>query len=130
MSKEEYSEKIRKWLNDKGCTPKESNTDGDSGFIFTFKDTTMSAGFIKDFHDSITVAWTVTFNEIEQKMIKYVKKNEILEMKKLLCQLHLVYDFTTKGESIEEIYICREIFFDVLTKDKFYDAVFDIHISS
>ena len=116
MSKEEYSEKIRKWLNDKGCTPKESNTYSDSGFIFTFKDITMSAGFIKDFHDSITVAWTVTFNEIEQKMIKYVKKNEILEMKKLLCQLHLVYDFTTKGESIEEIYICREIFFDVTYK--------------
>lgn len=68
------------------------------------------------------------FNEKEQNMLKSLKnRNEVVwDIRKFLIQMHLDPRFPIITDNIKELYFQRTLFFDNLTKDRFFEVLTDI----
>jgi hypothetical protein len=129
---EEYSNKIRQWLKEEGSTNPTEHSDEDTKLALDikFNNNTMTIGFLKTKMDSIAIATKLPVDEGEQKMIKHLKNKEdiVLDLKRFLYNLHISPEFTRdeQGDTITEIFLQKVIYFDGLTKDKFFEGIFDI----
>jgi len=129
---EEYSNKIRQWLKEQGCVKPIERFDEDTklSLDITYDGDTITISFLKDQIDSIAIATKLPVPEDLQKMIKHLKNKEdiILDLKRFLYNLHFSPNFTRDEQegTITQIYFQKIIYFDALTKDKFFEAISDI----
>lgn len=128
---EEYSERIRKWLEEEGLEPT-IKPDQNTKITFNVKSgqNVISIGFHKTSTDSVIIGTGIEFNEDEQKMLKFLKtKNDILlDLQKFLIQMHLepTFKWNENKDSFEKISFQKTIYFDGLTKNKFYEILADV----
>ena len=127
---EDYADKIRQWLKEEDF---EFNERPDKETKLTIdiiedKYTIISIAFHKDSLDSIIIAAHIHFNENEQNMLKSLKtKTEIVrDIRKFIIQMHLDPRFPIFADSIKNIFFQKTIYFDGLTKDRFFEVLTDI----
>ena len=125
----EYADKIKKWIKEEAYEFDE-RPDIETKLTIDIKEdkyTIISIAFHKDSLDSIIIAANMEFNEKEQNMLKSLKnRNEIVwDIRKFLIQLHLDPCFPIT-DNIKELYFQKTLFFDNLTKDRFFEVLTDI----
>jgi len=127
---EDYADKIRQWLKEEDFEFIE-RPDVETKLtidIIEDKYTIISIAFHKDSLDSIIIAANIDFNENEQNMLKSLKtKTEIvMDIRKFIIQMHLDPSFPIFADSIKNIFFQKTIYFDGLTKDRFFEVLTDI----
>ncbi|HYY71429.1 MAG TPA: DUF2299 family protein [Nitrososphaeraceae archaeon] len=127
---EEYADKVRKWIKEEAYEFYE-RPDIETKLTIDIEEnkyTIISIAFHKDSLDSIIIAANMEFNEKEQNMLKSLKnRNEIVwDIRKFLIQMHLDPRFPIITDNIKEIYFQKILFFDNLTKDRFFEVLTDI----
>ena len=126
----EYADKIKKWIKEEAYEFDE-RPDIETKLTIDIKEdkyTIISIAFHKDSLDSIIIAANMEFNEKEQNMLKSLKnRNEIVwDIRKFLILMHLDPRFPIITDNIKELYFQKIIFFDNLTKDRFFEVLTDI----
>ena len=122
---------IKQWLLDEELVVHDDINSDETNFNFKFKqgDTNMNVAFYKKSKDSLAVGGKLVFEPQEQSMIRYTstKKELLYDMEKLFIQMNLDYLLKSNvknGEfTIEDIILQKTIFFDGLSKDKFFDVI-------
>ena len=122
------AERIKKWLREEGLNPTDRvNPNTNVTFDISVHENLISVGFHKTSRDSIIIGTNIIFSDDEQKMLKFLKsRNDILwDLQKFLVQLHLEPTFKWNKDSLEKISFQKTLYFDNLTKDRFYEVLGD-----
>jgi hypothetical protein len=132
-SKEWVAKTVKQWLIDEGL-PVTEQKDEQTDFKFATRQgtTNINIGFHKASIDSLIVLGNLHFESGEQSMIRYTKtKRELIyDLEMLFIQMNL--DFILKTNSvdqefiIEDIILQKTIYFDDLSKDKFFGVLSSI----
>jgi hypothetical protein len=123
--------KIKSWLEEEGLEHSEIS-DPNTKLTFSVKSggNVISVGFHKDSKDSIIIKSQITFSDEEQHMLKFVKtKYDIVwQLQRFLVQMRLepIIKWNENRDAIETLAFQRTIFYDGLTKDRFYEVLTDV----
>jgi hypothetical protein len=108
-SKEEVAKTVKQWLIDEGVSVEDhEDPDSDYNFKTIFGSKIIHIAFHKSSRDSLIVLGRVRFETDEQKMLRYTKTKR-----------ELLFD-------AETLQLQKTIFFDGLSKDRFFGAVHQI----
>jgi hypothetical protein len=81
----------------------------------------------KNKNDSITVITKVSFSTLDKKaftsLSEDIKKDFILTLNSSLSSMNLLYSHQPNPERMEHLLIQKRLFFDGLTKDRFFDIL-------
>jgi hypothetical protein len=134
FTKEEVAEKVTQWLTEEGLPVREfKDHQADINLATRQGNTNINIGFHKSSLDSLIVVGNLHFEEQEQSMIRYTKtKREMLydlEISFLHMNLDFVLNINDEQQefTIEDIKLQKAIYFDGLTKDKFFDVISAIY---
>jgi hypothetical protein len=130
-NKEVVAMTVKEWLLDEELAVYNDINSDETNFNFTFKQghICMNVAFYKKCKDSLIVGGKLVFEPQEQSMIRYsrTKKELLYDIEKLFIQMNLDYFLKSNvknGEfTIEGIILQKTIYFDGLSKDKFFEVI-------
>jgi hypothetical protein len=127
--KTQVSNKVRQWIEDEGfqLLPEE---DPYNDFTFKIRYSENETAYVlmrKDRKDSITVYARSDFSPLDRKAFSNLppgKKREFINaISASLFNLNLHFEFQPNVEQMKYLHIKKDIFFDGLTKDRFFDTI-------
>ena len=133
-NKEVVAMTVKQWLQEEELALHDINSDK-TDFYFAFKqgNINMNVGFYKKRKDSLIVSGNLEFGPQEQKMTRYArtKKELSYDIEKIFIQMNLDYVLKSNiidGEfTVDDIILRKTIYFDGLSKDKFFDITSSIY---
>jgi hypothetical protein len=123
--------KIKSWLEEEELEHSEIS-DPNTKLTYSVKSggNVISVGFHKDSKDSIIIKSQMTFSDEEQHLLKFVKTkyDVVWQLQRFLVQMRLepIIKWNENRDAIETLAFQRTIFYDGLTKDRFYEVLTDV----
>jgi hypothetical protein len=132
-SKDEVAKTVKHWLIDEGLPAKDfEDPNSDYNFETIHGKRNIHVAFHKTSRDSLIIAGKVYFGPAEQGMLRYTKtKREILfdvETLFIMKEVDFLLEAITEHKefTIENIKLQKTIFFDGLSKDRFFNVLHQI----
>lgn len=131
----EIIEKVTKWLRDEAYEPEEvPHTHPDVTYFAKIRIDEKSGfhiGFSVKNSDNVPISKIIAFKQDYQKAyasLSTVEQNRFFfDLKLGLLQMNVLYNLEKGVRQLESIEVFKPIYFDGLTKDKFFDTVFTVH---
>lgn len=131
MDKFQVAKVVKNWLIEEGLEVNDFvDASTDINYTFSQGNIKMNVGFHKTSKDSIIMGGKIALDKEEQSMLKYTKtKLEFLldvQMAFLQMNLDFVIDANNNSYhefSISDIKLQKTIYFDGLSKDRFFDVL-------
>jgi hypothetical protein len=132
-SKEVVARTVKQWLIDEGLPADDvKDLNCDYNFKTAYGSKNIHVAFHKRSKDSLIIIGKVHFEPDQQVMLRYTKtKREILfdiETLFIMKDVDFILETNTKEQefTIEDIKLQKTIFFDGLSKDRFYSVLYQV----
>jgi hypothetical protein len=135
MDKFQVAELVKGWLSEEGLTAQDfPDASADVAFAFSQGNSKINVGFHKTSVDSLMIIGGIILEPQEQTMLKYTKTKVefLLDVQIAFLQQNLDFIIEPTNNranefSISDIKLQKTIYFDGLTKDRFFDIVSAIY---
>lgn len=129
--KKEVIDKIRRWISEEGLNSASiDNAYADFHVDIGINSFKVNVIINKNKIDSLIIYTKSDFSTLDQKAYSGLSKDDkrsfTLDLKFSLSQLNIAYAIQPDENNIKSIYMQKVIYFDGLTKDKFFDTIFYI----
>lgn len=135
VTQQEMIDKVIRWLKDEGYEP-EDVTDMHPGTTYFAKvRINETSGFHVSFSteqlDSVVISEIIVMDQDYQNAYKLLpaleQTNFFYDLKLALLQMNVMYSLENSFRELKSVAVVKPIYFDGLTKDKFFDTVFTVH---
>jgi len=134
----ETIEKVVKWLKGDGYEPEQvKHPHPDTTFFAKVKISERSSfhvGFSATKPDHVLISEMIELKEDDQKLyasLPAVEQNRFFfDIELALIQKNVMYDLEDGIRSLRSIEVFKPIYFDGLTKDKFFDTIYAVHYAT
>ena len=135
VTQQEMIDKVIRWLKDEGYEP-EDVTDmlPDMAYFAKVRINERSGfhvGFSTQQFDSVVISEIIVMDQDYQNAYKLLpaleQTNFFYDLKLALLQMNVMYSLEKGFRELKSVEVIKPIYFDGLTKDKFFDTVFTVH---
>ncbi|MDQ4100580.1 MAG: DUF2299 family protein [Thermoproteota archaeon] len=132
---QEMIDNVIRWLKDEGYEPEDvTDMHPDTAYFAKVKINERSGfhvGFSTEQLDSVVISEMIAMDKDYQNAYKSLpvleQTNFFYDLKLALLQMNVMYNLESGFRELKSVTVVKPIYFDGLTKDKFFDTVFTVH---
>jgi hypothetical protein len=135
VTQQEMIDKVIRWLRDEGYTPEDVTDMHPNTAYFAKVMINKRSGFHVGFStkqlDSVVISEMIAKDKDYQNAYKLLpaldQTDFFYDLKLALLQMNVTFNLENGFRELQSVTVAKPIYFDGLTKDKFFDTVFTVH---